>query len=163
MRIEDINALDRRGFVDALGGVFEDSAWVASRAWERRPFGSVHELHAAMRDEVERATRGEQLALLRAHPDLGARAKMSEASLGEQAGAGLDRLTSEEYAKLQRMNAAYREKFGFPFLLAVKGSPKHDILEALERRSDSAAEDEFRAALEQVYRIARYRLEEAIS
>lgn len=162
MRIEDINALDRREFVDALGGVFEDSPWVASRAWKLRPFASVRELHAAMRDQVERATPDEQLALLRAHPDLGARAKMSEASLGEQAGAGLDRLTPGEYAKLQRMNAAYREKFGFPFLFAVKGSAKHDILKALERRLDSAAEDEFRVAFEQVYRIAQYRLEEAI-
>lgn len=159
MRIEDINALARGEFVDRLGWVFEDSPWVASRAWEMRPFGSLEALHAAMTNEVERAARGEQLALLRAHPDLGARAKMSEASVGEQAGAGLDRLTPEEFERLGRWNAAYREKFGFPFLFAVKGSTKHDILKALERRLNAAPEDEFRVALEQVYRIARYRLE----
>lgn len=162
MRIEDINAMERGEFLDALGWVFEGSPWVALRAWEMRPFGSLEAMHAAMQREVERATRVEQLALLRAHPDLGARAKMSEASIGEQAGAGLDRLTPEEYQRLGRLNAAYREKFGFPFLFAVKGSAKHDILDALERRLDAAPENEFRVALEQVYRIARFRLEEAI-
>ncbi len=112
-----------------------------------------------MRDVVEGATRDEQLALLCAHPDLGARAKMSEASIGEQAGAGLDSLTVQEYVSLSIMNGLYRNKFGFPFLFAVKGSTKHDILEALARRLDAAPEDEFRVALEQVYRIARFRLE----
>jgi len=162
MRIEDINSLERLEFADALGFVFEDSPWVAFRAWEQRPFGSVEALHAAMRDVVEGAARGEQLALLCAHPDLGARAKMSEASIGEQAGAGLDRLTPEEFERLGGLNAAYREKFGLPFLFAVKGSTKHDILEALARRLEAAPEDEFLVALEQVYRIARFRLEEAI-
>jgi 2-oxo-4-hydroxy-4-carboxy-5-ureidoimidazoline decarboxylase len=162
MRIEDINGLDRRGFSDALGRIFEDSPWVAERAFDLGPFASVAALHAAMQAVVERAASAEQLALLRAHPDLGRRAKMSEASAGEQEEAGLDRLTPDEHARLQRMNTAYRERFGFPFLFAVKGSTKHDILEALERRLEAAPEDEFRMALEQVYRIAGFRLEEAI-
>src|SRR5206468_1754135 len=134
-------------FVDTLGWVFEDSPWVAESAFELRPFASVAALHAAMKDVVARAAPAGQLALLRAHPDLGRRAKMSEASAGEQAGAGLDRLTPDEHTRLQRMNAAYRERFGFPFLLAVKGGTKHDILEALERRLEAAPEDEFRVAL----------------
>ncbi len=108
--------------METLGWVFEDSPWVAERAWAQRPFASREELHAAMTAEVECATHDEQLALLRAHPDLGARASMSAASAGEQAGAGLDRLTPEEFETLQQFNAAYREKFGFPFLYAVKGS-----------------------------------------
>ena len=101
----------------------------------------------------------EQLALLRAHPDLGTRAKISPGSTSEQAGAGLDRLTAGEYKRLLHLNSAYQEKFGFPFLYAVKGSDKFAILEALERRLISNREAEFQEALRQVYRIARFRLE----
>src|SRR5262245_63632905 len=90
--------------------------------------------------EVERASHREQLALLRSHPDLGTRARMSAASTGEQSGAGLDRLTPDEYQRLQELNTAYRQKFGFPFLYAVKGSSKYDILRALEQRLQSTPE-----------------------
>ncbi len=109
------------------------------------------------------ASVGEQLALLRAHPDLGTRARMTEASTGEQAAAGLDSLTAEEFDRLHRLNAAYRLKFGFPFLFAVKGSTKAVILEALERRLAARDEDELAEALRQVFRIARFRLESAIA
>jgi xanthine dehydrogenase large subunit len=152
-------AIERQRFVKSLGWVFEHSPWVAERAWQAEPFESVDTLHAAMTGQVERATREEQLALLRAHPDLGTRVKMSEASSGEQAGAGLDCLTPAECARLQQLNAEYRERFGFPFLLAVKGSTKHDILRALEQRVGGTRDEEFRVALDQVYRIARFRLE----
>src|SRR5689334_11408274 len=102
MTIEELNAADRNSFVEALGWIFEHSSWVAERAWERRPFAGVGALHEAMVSEVERATPGEQMALLRAHPDLGTRARISAASSGEQAGVGLDRLTPEEFDRLQR-------------------------------------------------------------
>ena len=104
----------------------------------------------------------EQLALLRAHPDLGTRAKISPSSASEQAGAGLDQLTTAEYARLIGLNGAYREKFGFPFLYAVKGSGKFAILEALERRLSSSREEELQEALRQVFRIARFRLESIV-
>ena len=161
--LAEVNGLACERFVGSLGGVFEQSPWVAERAWWRRPFGDVDALHAAMRFQVAAATRAEQLALLRAHPDLGARAAMSATSAGEQAGAGLDRLTPYEFARLQRLNARYREKFTFPFILAVKGSTKHDILVALERRLENGVEEEFQEALLQVYRIARFRLEESVT
>ena len=125
MTIAELNACDQQRFVDALGWIFEHSPWVAERAWTHRPFGGVAELHAAMTGEVAAATRQEQLALLRAHPDLGARARMSDASVGEQAGAGLDRLTPEEFDRLQRLTATYRETFGFPFLLRGERTSKH--------------------------------------
>jgi 2-oxo-4-hydroxy-4-carboxy-5-ureidoimidazoline decarboxylase len=159
MRIEDINALDRPAFVEALGWIFEDSPWVAARAWERRPFASLDALHESMVNEVARAAPEEQLALLRAHPDLGASRKMSAASEGEQSGAGLDRLSQEELRRLQSLNAAYRERCGFPFLFAVKGSTPRDVFDALVERSGNSRESEFQTALEQVYRIARFRLE----
>jgi len=160
MTLAELNAADRESFVRALGWIFEDSPWVAERTWERRPFGSIDDLHAAMTAVVERAREAEQLALLRAHPDLGTRARISDASTGEQHGAGLDRLTPGEFARLQRLNARYRETFGFPFLLAVKGSTKEDVLRALDVRVGRPGSEEFAEALRQVYTIARFRLEE---
>jgi 2-oxo-4-hydroxy-4-carboxy-5-ureidoimidazoline decarboxylase len=161
--LAELNACDRTGFVDAVGGIFEHSPWVAERAWEHRPFASVEELHNAMLLEATRAPRHEQLALLRAHPDLGTRARMSDSSIAEQSGAGLDRMLPAEFERLQRLNAAYRHKFGFPFLFAVKGSTANQILEALEERLPATPDAELVEALRQVSRIAQFRLEVAIS
>jgi 2-oxo-4-hydroxy-4-carboxy-5-ureidoimidazoline decarboxylase len=158
MKIESINALPRAAFVEALGWVFEHSPWVAERAWERRPFATVEALHAALRDEVERATPEEQLALLRAHPDLGTRGRVSAASQSEQAGAGFDQLAPSEFEMLHRLNSEYRENFGFPFIYAVRGSTQSDILFALMIRLNGTPEEEFREALSEVYRIAYFRL-----
>jgi 2-oxo-4-hydroxy-4-carboxy-5-ureidoimidazoline decarboxylase len=160
MTLANLNAGDRQSFIDSIGWVFEHSPWVAERAWPSRPFASVEELHQAMIKGVVGATVEEQLALLRAHPDLGTRARLSEASTTEQARAGLDALTAVELDRLGRLNRAYREKFGFPFLYAVKGSTKHDILKALETRLGAPREDELNEALGQVYRIARFRLDD---
>jgi OHCU decarboxylase len=157
--LQQINALTREDFVKAFGWVFEDSPWVAEAAWNLRPFASRAGLHSAMRQEVEDAGTERQLALLRAHPDLGDRVRMSEASAREQAGAGLNQLTPEERDSLLSLNREYRERFGFPFLFAVKGSGNRDIIEALRRRIGATPESELREALEQVYRIAWFRLE----
>src|SRR5579862_8732983 len=127
--------MDRESFVSAFGEIFEDSPWVAQQAWDSRPFESREALHRAMTQQVESAGPAKQLALLRAHPDLGTRARMSTASTREQGGAGLDQLTPEEYADLQALNGEYRAKFGFPFLFAVKGTGKSVIIEALRRRA----------------------------
>ena len=159
MTLADLNASDRATFVGSTGWIFEDSPWVAERAWPLRPFATVDALHAAMVTIVETATAGERLALLRAHPDLGTRARMSDASVDEQRGAGLDRLTREEFARLQEMNAEYRSRFGFPFLYAVKGSAKEDVLAALVRRCVAPPDQEQAEAMRQVYRIARFRLD----
>jgi 2-oxo-4-hydroxy-4-carboxy-5-ureidoimidazoline decarboxylase len=160
MTLREINALSREDFVRALGWVFEDSPWVAEAAWSLRPFNSRGDLHNAMRQQVEVSAPERQLALLRAHPDLGNRVRMSEASSREQAGAGLNQLTPEEHESLLSLNREYRERFGFPFLFAVKGSGNRDIIEALRRRIRATPETELREALEQVYRIAWFRLEE---
>src|SRR5438552_1631385 len=144
MTLAELNAADRGAFVEALGWIFEESPWVAERAWASRPFADIESLHQAMVAQVEAASREEQLALLRAHPNLGTRARVSDASRGEQAGAGLDQLTAEEFARLTEWNSAYRARFGFPFLFAVKGSTKHDILRALGERRGASQEAEFR-------------------
>ena len=168
MTLAELNAIDREGFIAALGWIFEDSAWVAERAWTRRPFSTLDNVHAAMVSVVKSAPVGEQVALLRAHPDLGSvrpetDLKMSHASQREQAAAGIDVLTRDQLERLRALNLAYREKFGFPFLFAVKGSTTQDILDALERRLLSTRDVEHEEALRQVYRIARFRLEELIS
>jgi 2-oxo-4-hydroxy-4-carboxy-5-ureidoimidazoline decarboxylase len=162
MTLAELNALPRERFVQQLGWVFEDSPWVAERASELRPFATAEQLHSAMSRQVEQATPAEQLQLLCAHPDLGTRARMSEASAGEQGQAGLDRLTPGEHETLLALNRAYREKFGFPFLFAVRGSSKNEIIAALRQRIDSSPEAELKEALSHVYRIAAFRLEDAI-
>jgi 2-oxo-4-hydroxy-4-carboxy-5-ureidoimidazoline decarboxylase len=163
LSIEHINGLSQAEFTEAVGWVFEHSPWVAERAWHQRPFQSRGHLAAQMNGEVAVASPEEQLGLLRAHPDLGTRAKVSPSSTSEQAGAGLDRLTAGEYERLFDLNRAYREKFDFPFLYAVKGADKFAILEALEHRLNSNRADEFQEALRQVYRIACFRLESIVN
>jgi 2-oxo-4-hydroxy-4-carboxy-5-ureidoimidazoline decarboxylase len=148
MTIDQLNSLDRESFVAALGWVFEDSPWVAERAWPARPFAGVEALHAAMVCQLSQAESEEQLALLRAHPDLGTRARISRASTGEQKGAGLDDLTPHEFERLQGLNSAYRAK--------------DDILRALEKRLEASPEEEQEEALRQVHRIARFRLLDSV-
>src|SRR5688572_11885334 len=163
LTLADINAASRDDFVAAIGWIFESSPWVAERAWRRRPFASVDDLHAAMVAEMSTAERDEQLALLRAHPDLGTRGRMTAASTSEQAGAGLAALEPGEFERLQSLNATYRTKFGFPFLFAVKGSTTSDIVAALSGRLASTPDDEFAEALRQVARIAWFRLQDAVA
>jgi 2-oxo-4-hydroxy-4-carboxy-5-ureidoimidazoline decarboxylase len=163
MTLAALNAMTPAQFVEAAGWVFEHSPWVAERAAGLRPFASSDAIHTAMVEQVAAAGPEEQLALLRAHPDLGTRARLSEASTNEQAGAGLDRLTREEFDRFTALNEGYKAKFGFPFLFAVKGSTKQDILAALERRLHASSEEEFAEALRQVYRIAAFRLGDYIT
>jgi 2-oxo-4-hydroxy-4-carboxy-5-ureidoimidazoline decarboxylase len=160
--IVELNSLDRDRFVAELGWIFEHSPWVAERAWTARPFAGVEALHAAMVTQVEQAAADERLALLRAHPDLGSRARISPASAGEQTVAGLDCLTPAEFTRLEQLNTAYKNKFGFPFVLAVKACTKYDVLRGLEQRLESPPDQELREAFFQVHRIARFRLLEFV-
>jgi 2-oxo-4-hydroxy-4-carboxy-5-ureidoimidazoline decarboxylase len=162
MTIAEINALSLPQFVDLLGGIYEHSSWVAGHVWHKRPFHSSEELRRQMRLAVEGAQRDEQLTLLCAHPDLGTRAKIGEFSSREQQGAGLDQLECDEYERLLRLNQRYPDRFGFPFIYAVRGSGKHDIVRALTTRLDSSPEDEFTHALGEVHRIAAFRLSDLI-
>lgn len=156
--------MGRAAFVAELGAVFEHSPWVAERAFERRPFRSVDELHAAMMDVVRAASPAERLALLRAHPELaGAEAKagtLTEHSTGEQARLGLDRLTPEAFQRIAGINRRYREKFGFPCIVALKLHASRDtVIDEMERSLDNSPDEEFGRALEQIGHITRGRLE----
>ena len=160
--IATLNHLDREAFRRTLGGIFEQSPWVADGAFDRRPFPTLDALHATMVDIVRSASRPAQLALIRAHPDLAgkaARATMSTASVAEQASAGLDRLTDDEYERFERLNRAYRDRFGFPFVIAVRRHDKRAILSAFEARLRNTVDDEIATALAQIGEIARLRLE----
>ncbi len=161
--LDALNGAAQAEFVRLLGGLFEHSPWVAERAWAARPFASLADLHRAMVEVVRDASHDERLALLRAHPDLAGKAAragtMTEFSKGEQGGAGLDRLTDEEYARFDRLNRAYQEKFAFPFIICVRNHTKETILEAFERRLGHSAAAEMEAALAEVFAITRYRLE----
>ncbi len=158
-----LNRLDQDAFAEALGGVYEHSPWIPERTHAAGPFASLAALHDALKDAVAQAGEAERLGLLCAHPDLAGKAAirgdLTEPSKLEQAGAGLDRLSPEEYERFHRLNGAYRETFGFPFILAVVGHSKESILEAFETRLANDAVAERETALEQVHRIARFRLE----
>ena len=165
--IETLNALDAGAFVARFGDVAEDSPWVAEAAFAARPFADREALVEAFAVAVRSASRRKQLALLRAHPDLAGRAAVAgdvaEDSRREQAGADLDRLTPAELARFNDLNARYRERFGFPFIFAVKGATKDAILAAFEARVGNDAETERAAALAHVERIFRFRIEDRVA
>jgi OHCU decarboxylase len=157
-------------FVATFGGVYEHSAWIAEELHRRglspdedTPDGLASALARVMAD----ADRAAKLALIQAHPDLAGRAAiagdLTDASRSEQAGAGLDRCTPEEYRLFQELNDSYKTKFGFPFIIAVAGKSRRDILEAFEQRLENDRDSEFAEALRQIDRIARLRLEAMLS
>lgn len=145
-----------------MSALFEHSPWVEERADARPSSGDRHsDLMAVVRD----ATRDEQLALIRAHPELAGKAAidgtLTEASAAEQASAGLDRLTREEFDRFHALNAAYREKFGFPFIICVRLTDKAGILAAMERRLGNDRDTEIATAIDEIGEIVRLRLEDA--
>jgi 2-oxo-4-hydroxy-4-carboxy-5-ureidoimidazoline decarboxylase len=167
MTLDALNAADEATFVTALGFIFEDSPWVAQRAWSLRPFADVGQLHAAMCAVVLAAPLDERLALIRAHPDLVGRAALagtlSPASSGEQAAAGLDRLDPEEAAMFARLNAAYTARFGFPFVICVRENKKEAIVAGLQARTGNERIAEMETALAEIAKIARLRLADAVT
>lgn len=157
-----LNDVSCAEFVSRLDGIYEHSPWVAERAFASIPFASVDALHAAMQRAMLDATREQQLALIRAHPELLGKldaAQLTESSRAEQAGAGLDRCTAAQKARMQALNQAYRAKFGFPFIVAVKGLDWAGIIERIDKRLGNTPEAELATALDEIGRIARFRLE----
>jgi 2-oxo-4-hydroxy-4-carboxy-5-ureidoimidazoline decarboxylase len=150
--------MDRPQFIQALGEIFEQTPIVAAQAWHQRPFISIEDLHHKMMAVVLGFDTTQKLALVRAHPDLGSKVKMAAASVQEQAGVGLDRLSSIEYTRFQQLNQSYLAKFGFPFIIAVKNHTKQSILEAFERRLPNTVELELTSAIEEISQIAHFRL-----
>lgn len=168
MELNELNRLSAAEFTRALGGIYEHSPWIAAAAHARAPFAGADALVAALYDAVVHATRPQQLDLLRAHPELAGKeavgGTLTAHSSEEQKGAGLINLSEAEKAELGELNRRYREKFGFPFIIAVRHHTKSSILAELRRRA--AGEDaarEFATCLDQVHEIARLRLQALLS
>lgn len=158
-----LNTVSVDQFVEILGHVAEDSPSIARLAADRRPFTDLDELTAAFEQALGGADPGLQLAVLRAHPDLAGKLSMADASRREQQGAGLDSLTADELRQFESLNTTYRGRFGFPFIFAVRGATKHQILRAFETRLERDLDSERQEALSQVAKIMRWRLLDAVS
>lgn len=165
--LSQVNLWDRAEFIDVIGSVFEHSPWIADETWPKQPFRSVKELHHALCETVTSAGLEKQLALIRAHPDLVGRAALAgtltRESSGEQASAGLNKLSAEEIILFQRQNAAYHEKFGFPFVICARLNKKEAILAGFEKRLQNTRKQEVQIALEEIFKIAEFRLCDLIS
>ncbi|MFB2835479.1 2-oxo-4-hydroxy-4-carboxy-5-ureidoimidazoline decarboxylase [Floridanema evergladense] len=160
--LSELNQMKQEAFTEALGTIFEHSPWVAKIAWQKRPFADLSALHQTMVGVVQTASKEQHLNLICAHPDLGTKAKMAEASVKEQAGVGLDRLTPEEYQRFNLLNQTYKDKFGFPFIIAVKNHTKDSILAAFVERIKNSPEAEMAQALTEIAEIAKFRLNDLI-
>ena len=164
--LADLNAADDAGFMAALGDVYEHAPWVAQAASRQRPFVTLTALHNAMMAAVRAAPADQQVALIKGHPDLAGKAARAGAmtvdSKAEQASAGLDRLSETEFAQFHRLNNAYREKFGIPFIICARRHSKDSILKQFERRLQNSAAAETETALGEIFRIAALRLDQRL-
>jgi 2-oxo-4-hydroxy-4-carboxy-5-ureidoimidazoline decarboxylase len=167
MTLDEVNRLAHADFVATFGDIAEHSPWVAERAAADRPWQERRDMIASFAAAMQSAAEAAKLALLRAHPDLAGKAalagELTDDSRREQAGAGLDTLSADEFERFTTMNVAYKEKFGFPFIFAVKGADKYQILEAFETRLEHSREVEFDTACAQVCRIFRFRIEDRVA
>ena len=162
MALEEVNALGKAEFVARLGGVFEHSPWIAERAWHKRPFDSIEELHRAMLAAVR--SNDEKLRLCRAHPELAAGDALTSSSTGEQARLGFDALSAPERVDMNRLNRSYREKFGFPCIVALRlHADRQSVMAEIKRRLANDAGTELENALEQIGHITRARLERIVN
>ncbi len=167
LNLDHLNTASRADFTRLLDGIYEHSPWIAERAWDARPFATLEALKQALVAALRASTREEQLGLIRAHPELAGKAMVARTltaeSTNEQGKAGLTHCTPEEFARIQQLNAGYNEKFGFPFILAVRGPrgvglDKRQIIAAFERRLQHHPDFEFAEALRNIHRIAEIRL-----
>jgi 2-oxo-4-hydroxy-4-carboxy-5-ureidoimidazoline decarboxylase len=165
--IAELNACSKDDFVAALANVFEYSPWIAEAAAAKRPFAGVAELFAAMRGVVEAAAPGQRLALIRVHPDLADKTKKADEltaeSTAEQSGLGLDRLSEAEYAAFDRVNTAYRAKFGFPYIVCARRQTKDSVLRDFEKRLPNDATTEVASSIAEIFRIAALRIDQMVS
>jgi hypothetical protein len=164
--LSELNSASPEQLVAVLGGIFEHSPWVAQRVAPKRPFATVQDLHAGMVQAIEDEGLDAQLKLIRAHPELAGKAavrgELTEESTREQSGAGLNLCSTGEFAKLHALNDAYNAKFGFPFIVAVRGHNRHSIIALFEERLNNTVDNERRECLQQIYKIGAFRLADLI-
>lgn len=164
--LSDLNAAAKADFVAALANVVEYSPWIAEQLADKRPFAGINQLHAALMAAIQSADPDVQLALIRAHPDLASKTQravgLTAESTGEQSSAGLDRLSDAEYAAFERVNDAYRDKFGFPYIVCVRRHTRDSVLRDVEIRLRNIAKTETRRAIEEIGRISALRLDQLV-
>lgn len=164
--MDRVNAFSAMRFVEMFGPLYEHSPWIAQRAYAHAPFADVQAMQAAMRAELDRADDAEKMALIRAHPELAQRMgvdpTLTSASAAEQASAGLDRLTPEEFTRFRALNDAYAARFGIPFIICVRRSDKAGILNGIQTRLENTPEVEQQTALAEINKIAALRLADVL-
>src|SRR6266478_8029020 len=165
--LAELNACSKADFVAALANIFEYSPWIAEQAAERRPFAGIRALFEAMMGVVDRAPADVRLALIKAHPDLANKtqraAGLTAESNAEQNSVGLDRLSDAEYEAFERVNNAYRAKFGFPYIVCVRRHTRDSILRDFERRLPNDATTETQKSIEEICRIAALRVDQLVA
>jgi OHCU decarboxylase len=162
--LEEVNSLGKHEFVARLGGVFEHSPWIAEQAWHRRPFRSLAALHTTMMEIIRNETRARQLTLVRAHPELAGAEALTVDSSSEQGRLGFNALSKKELEEMTELNRRYREKFGFPCIVALRlHRDRASVMAEIERRLNNHQQEEIRNALEQIGHITRGRLEKLLN
>lgn len=163
LSMEQVNQMSKQQFVEQFGEVFEHSPWIAEHAWELRPYDNKRELHRVMMAVVLDAPIERWLELYRAHPNLATRIRIGDYSTKEQQSAGLAQLTQAEYTQFRDWNEAYQVKFGFPFVMAVKGKDKSMIWEAMQKRYEHTSDQETAQAMKEIEQITRFRIDALIA
>ena len=161
--LDKINQLTKNDFIDIFGNVFEKTYWIADKTFNLKPYKNFNELLSIFFKIYENSSKKDLLKIFNAHPELAVEKKLTNESRKEQSNANLNQCNDEEFHEFQSLNLEYRKKFGFPFILAVKGKKKEEILENFRQRFENDANKEFNEAKEQVKKIADFRLKELIS
>jgi len=160
--IDKINKLSKPDFISIFGNIFEKTEWIAQKSYDLKPYKNYEELFLKMMEIFENTNKENHLKILNAHPDLAVEKKLTKDSKNEQKNASLNQCTSEEFIEFKRLNEKYKVKFGFPFIIAVKGKNKEEILNSFRQRITNNINLEFEEAKRQVKKIASFRLSEII-
>tara|TARA_B100000530_G_scaffold318529_1_gene250325 strand:+ start:718 stop:1212 length:495 start_codon:yes stop_codon:yes gene_type:complete len=160
--IDTFNKLNKSEFLSTFGNVFEKTEWIAEKCYDSKPYNNVQELVNKMMEVFENSIKEKHLEILNSHPDLAVKKKLTKESENEQANANLNQCTNEEFEEFNKLNEKYKKKFGFPFIIAVKGKNKNEILNIFRQRITNNINLEFEEAKKQVKKIATFRLSEII-
>ena len=160
--IDTFNKLNKSEFLSTFGNVFEKTEWIAEKCYDSKPYNNVQELVNKMMEIFENSIKEKHLKILNSHPDLAVKKKLTKESENEQANANLNQCTNEEFEEFNKLNEKYKKKFGFPFIIAVKGKNKNEILNIFRQRITNNINLEFEEAKKQVKKIATFRLSEII-
>ena len=158
--IDTFNKLNKSEFLSTFGNVFERTEWIAEKCYDSKPYNNVQELVNKMMEVFENSIKEKHLEILNSHPDLAVKKKLTKESENEQANANLNQCTNEEFEEFNKLNEKYKKKFGFPFIIAVKGKNKIEILNNFKKRILNDQENEFKEAKNQVKQISTFRLKE---